>query len=184
MSNEARSVPHAACNVEFAPCSRLLPGRSSSNRLGPHRNDRWGNPVEAHRRLGRGAQEAAASAASIGSCNSAPCSVIPPKIPPPSHPPSHTNARTHAHARTHTRAHTHTCTHTRAHTHAYARSHGLMRIGPSNVSHSRSRAGAQACRISALGKGSPLPHLHRNWAHPIPHLHQDWAHPMPHMHQD
>ena len=24
---------------------------------------------------------------------------------------------------------------------------------------------------------SPLPRLHRDWAHPCPHLHRDWAHP-------
>ena len=29
---------------------------------------------------------------------------------------------------------------------------------------------------SALGLGSPLPHLRRDWAHPVSHLHQDCAH--------
>ena len=29
---------------------------------------------------------------------------------------------------------------------------------------------------SAPGPSSPLPHLHRDWAHPCPHLHRDWAH--------
>ncbi len=56
---------------------------------------------------------------------------------------------------------------------------------------------------SAPGLGSPLPHLHRDWAHPfphghrdwarprpqrlhspLPHLHRDWAHPWPHLHRD
>jgi hypothetical protein len=29
---------------------------------------------------------------------------------------------------------------------------------------------------SALGLGSPLQHLHRDWGSPLPHLRQDWAH--------
>jgi hypothetical protein len=58
---------------------------------------------------------------------------------------------------------------------------------------------------SAPNLGSPLPHLHRDWAHrchigtgtglsaatsapglgsPLPHLHRDWAHPPPHLHRD
>jgi hypothetical protein len=187
-ANKRQQTPcqmqHAACNLEFAPCSRLLPGRSGSNRLGPHRNDRWGNPVEAHRRLGRGAQEAAASAASIGSCNCAPCSVIPPTIP---RQLTLLRTRTHAHTRAHT--HTHACTHALAH--AHVRSHWLMRISPSHVTQPQQGWGSSLPHLCtgkgltpALGKGSLLPHLHRNWAHPIPHLHQDWAHRMPHLDQD
>ena len=30
---------------------------------------------------------------------------------------------------------------------------------------------------SAAGLGSPLPHLHRDWARPLPHLRPDWARP-------
>ena len=46
----------------------------------------------------------------------------------------------------------------------------------------------RAAATSAPGLGSPLPHLHRDWAHPpttstpglgapLPHLRRDWAHP-------
>ena len=64
---------------------------------------------------------------------------------------------------------------------------------------------ALATATSAPGLGSPLPHLHRNWAHPchictgtrlaaatsalglgspLPHLHRDWGSAHPHLHQD
>ena len=42
----------------------------------------------------------------------------------------------------------------------------------------RSLGLACACGVWAYLTGSPLPHLHRDWAHPcppLPHLHRDWA---------
>ncbi len=37
---------------------------------------------------------------------------------------------------------------------------------------------------SAPGPGSPLQHLHEDWAHPCPHLHRDWARPNRILHRD
>ena len=55
--------------------------------------------------------------------------------------------------------------------------------------HSCEATGLTPVATCALGPGSPLPHLHWDWAHPLPHLHRgtglnaatsaswDWAHP-------
>ncbi len=41
--------------------------------------------------------------------------------------------------------------------------------------HCESAPGLGSPPTSAPGPGSPLPHLHQDWAHPRPHLHQDWG---------
>ena len=101
----------------------------------------------------------------------------------PPHLCRHTHERTHTHARTHTHdAHaaptTRTLAHSRTHTatmqsritFAPCRHHAIGTSG--RVPHQRSRVAFTSCEsgltpaTSVPGLGSPLPHLHRDWAGP------------------